>query len=973
MKTNIPGVLTLIISLFLGGLFSLPLKATHQTKYYPESNLITVEHGNEIINYLQCERIALSYPGLTDRCDVNIGKDSSGVIWAAITGTPTNTPEKLFKSKDGGLTWSSVEMTPTATNEFIAFTVLKNDSMLLATRPYNHTVSIHRSSDKGKTWQIVTNLEPDPFQYIGEGFLSMTQKKNGEVLFPICRYSDNPYETGVTGSLFISSDNGTSFPKLNETGQYRMESHILELHSGKLLMATRYQRTRNSTDTDESILALGGNIDPNHDFAFKHLFLADSDDGGATWKNFRPIKDKNGNFLIKYGQCHGQLIQLNDGRVVLLMDNRYESEERDVRARVSLDNGKTWEPEVYYISFGRGDPASVVLEDDTIVTVTGNWTYGPTGPVGSPTAQVVRWKLPSTSAAASIKVLSPKVGDMLSVGSQNTLYWSTTGGISSVKIELMSGTSVVSTITACLTNKSSYIWTIGNTISSGTNYKIRISDCSNPKVYGDSAVFSIAQPFLTVSPKQLVFGAVPGIVTTSSQDIVIKNSGTGILNWSVLENTSWLSCSATSGIGDGTLSVSVDPSGLSVGTYTAEIIITASNAGGSPVTIGVTLNIYNVGDTPPIIGSMDTPLQNSKVEGSVPFTGWALDCIGINSVKLYYEKGEELIYVGDCTFVQGARPDVEALYGEYPRSNMAGWGYMMLTNYLEAGTGTYTFYAIATNLEGEEIVLGTRVITIDNENATYPFGTIDTPEQGNTVSGKGYYNFGWVLTPQGKEIDKSGKTIDVYIDGKWQNHPVYNEYRKDIAELFPGYANSNGAVGYLKLDTTKFENGVHTIYWAARDSGNVTGGIGSRFFTIQNPKNSNVIKTMTNLSNFNLSEIDKIPLSSSSSLKIIRDRNNRDEFSNIVTVAQEQIEFELKESERVEMHFGSKATNVMGYMKTSNGYATLPIGSTITDDVFYWIPPPGFIGEYPLLFIIKDGYGKISRKDVIIKITPKFQ
>lgn len=973
MKKNILWVVTLIGSIFLGGIFSLPLKGTHKTKYYPESNLITVERGDDIINYLQCERIALNYQGLTDRCDVNIGRDSSGVIWAAITGTPTNTPERIFKSKDGGLTWSSIEMTPTATNEFIAFTVLKNDTMLLATRPYNHTVSIHRSSDKGKTWQIVTNLEPDPFEYIGEGFLSLTQKKNGEVLFPICRYSDNPYETGVTGSVFISSDNGTSFPKLYESGQFWMESHILELHSGKLLMAMRYQRTRNSTDTDESILALGGNIDPNHDFAFKHLFLADSDDGGTTWKNFRPIRDKNGNFLIKYGQCHGQLIQLNDGRVVLLMDNRYESEERDVRARVSLDNGKTWEPEVYYISFGRGDPASVVLDDDTIVTVTGNWTYGPTGPVGSPTAQAIRWKLPSTSATASIKVLSPQEGTVLPVGSQSTLYWSTTGKISAVKIELMNGTSVVSTITDCLSNESSFKWTIGNTITTGTNYKVRISDCSNPKVYGDSAVFSIAQPFLMVSPKQLTFGAVPGVATTVPQDIAIKNSGTGILNWSVMENTSWLSCSATSGTDDGSITISVDPSGLSAGTYTAELIITASNAGGSPVTVGVTLNIYNVGDTPPIIGSMDTPLGGSKVEGSVPFTGWALDCIGVKSVKLYYEKGEELVYIGDCAFVQGARPDVEEMYGGFPRSNMAGWGYMMLTNYLERKIGTYTFYAIATNLEGEEIVLGTRTITIDNKNATYPFGTIDTPEQGGTVSGKGYYNFGWVLTPQGKEIDKSGKTIDVYIDGKWQNHPVYNEYREDIAELFPGYANSNGAVGYLKLDTTKFENGIHTIYWTARDSGNVTGGIGSRFFTIQNPKNTNMFSIKKFQANFDLTEIDKIPISCSSSIKIIRDRESRKDFSDISTEGLEQIGVELKESERVEIHFGSNITGVSGYMKTCTGYDTLPIGSTISDDVFYWIPPPGFIGEYSLLFIINDSNGKITRKDVIIKITPKFQ
>jgi hypothetical protein len=37
---------------------------------------------------------------------------------------------------------------------------------------------------------------------------------------------------------------------------------------------------------------------------------------------------------------------------------------------------------------------------------------------------------------------------------------------------------------------------------------------------------------------------------------------------------------------------------------------------------------------------------------------------------------------------------------------------------------------------------------------------------------------------------------------------VYNNYRSDIATGHPGYANSNGAVGYFYGGTTQFANGV---------------------------------------------------------------------------------------------------------------------------------------------------------------------
>ena len=97
-----------------------------------------------------------------------------------------------------------------------------------------------------------------------------------------------------------------------------------------------------------------------------------------------------------------------------------------------------------------------------------------------------------------------------------------------------------------------------------------------------------------------------------------------------------------------------------------------------------------------------------------------------------------------------------------------------------------------------------------------------------------YTNYGWALTPRPKSIPPSGSTITVYVDGVAMGHPVYGFFRSDVAALFPGLANSDGAVGAFQIDTTLLANGVHTIAWVVTDDSGASEGIGSRYFTVQN-------------------------------------------------------------------------------------------------------------------------------------------
>lgn len=239
-------------------------------------------------------------------------------------------------------------------------------------------------------------------------------------------------------------------------------------------------------------------------------------------------------------------------------------------------------------------------------------------------------------------------------------------------------------------------------------------------------------------------------------------------------------------------------------------------------------------------GSFDTPVTGSTLVGEAALTGWALDDQAVTAVEIYRNAvagegaGPNGVFVGNAVFVNGARPDIATTYSSYPNAARAGFGYMLLTNMLpNQGAGVFSLSAYAKDGAGNNTALGTKSISIANTTSAKPFGTLDTPGQGATISGT-YTNFGWAVTPQPNAIAGDGLTIDIYIDNVLVGHPNYNNYRADIANLFPGLKNSTGAVGHFTFDTRTLANGVHTISWIVRDNVGNSQGIGSRYFTVQN-------------------------------------------------------------------------------------------------------------------------------------------
>jgi hypothetical protein len=570
-----------------------------------------------------------------------------------------------------------------------------------------------------------------------------------------------------------------------------------------------------------------------------------------------------------------------------------------------------------------------------------------------------------------IEVTAPTSLSNWPSGTRQIIRWNPTAGISKVKISLYKGNSLSKTLASSTGDTGSYTWDIPSNITRASDYKIRITDTADTSIYGESDAFAITRASLSLNKTRLTFGAVVNGLSTGPQNVIIGNSDNGTLNWSISSSASWLSCTPTSGTNAGTVIISTEPGGLSTGTYTGIITVSDPNASNSPQMISVTLNVYDPGTSAQPFGTFETPVDGSTVRSSIPVTGWVLDDIEVKSVKIYNGS----TYIGDAVFVEGARPDVEQVYHSYPKNYQAGWGYMLLTNFLlNGGSGSYTLYAKASDAEGNQVTLGSKRITIDNANAVKPFGAIDTPGQGGAASGRSFINWGWVLTPQPNSIPTDGSTINVYVDGIKLGHPTYNIYRADIAALFPGYANSNGAVGYFYLDTTAFENGVHTIQWTAKDSNGNSDGIGSRYFSIANTGANSITNTKSQAVNYSITQVTKLSIDFSMPLKVKHGFNENIEPIILHPDKQGISKIVTRELDRVEIQLPGEASKIYGYMVSGHRFYPLPIGSTLRakKGTFCWQPGPGFIGEYRFVFIVRHQDGNMARKMVTVNIVPKF-
>ena len=231
------------------------------------------EHGDRIalvrdgqVSYLPATRVDIGYTheGASGSCRY-IRRASNGDLY--VTGPSLG--RTMFRSSDGGRSWSATpydlgmerfelrQMERDSEYGWIgAFTILKDDTFLIFVAPSNHRRStegyLARSTDFGATWSTEPiDLPLGRYRSISAGNADMIELADGTLLLTLHFYyyveleeeRALPFDQqGSFGYVLRSTDGGRTWPEAHCHLLYGGEAHLLELPSGKLMVASRKQR-----------------------------------------------------------------------------------------------------------------------------------------------------------------------------------------------------------------------------------------------------------------------------------------------------------------------------------------------------------------------------------------------------------------------------------------------------------------------------------------------------------------------------------------------------------------------------------------------------------------------------------------------------------------------------------------------------------------------------------------------------------
>ena len=263
----------------------------------------------------------------------NLTVTRQGAIYAGLKGGV------VAVTRDGGQSWKLIHSSKSL------LSVLPDGAFLNATRE-SGGLRMYRSEDEGRNWTRLGFIE-----VTGSQAGPVTQMKDGTLVWPI----GHP-RPGVPHTVYAyrSRDGGRTWSEgypICPGG----EPALIQLDSGRLLAVARHNPSRAPGEWEkfyrnEASWRLWQWATTYYDHHRnrlssyeKNLLMADSDDGGITWKNPRAVTH-----LLD--EMHGSAVQLPDGRIVLMYVHRLPALHGGERAKVSRDGGNTWEEELYYLN-----------------------------------------------------------------------------------------------------------------------------------------------------------------------------------------------------------------------------------------------------------------------------------------------------------------------------------------------------------------------------------------------------------------------------------------------------------------------------------------------------------------------------------------------------------------------------------------------------------------------------------------------
>jgi hypothetical protein len=317
-------------------------------------------------------------------------------------------------------------------------------------------------------------------------------------------------------------------------------------------------------------------------------------------------------------------------------------------------------------------------------------------------------------------------------------------------------------------------------------------------------------PAISLNKSSLTFNA----GSSNSQTFTIANSGGGTLNWSVRDDRAWLGVSPPSGTNSGTVTVTVNRTGLSAGTYTGTVTVAATNASNSPRTVAVTMTVSGSSGTPKLQlsrSSLYFGASGSSITGPQTFL---ISNSGTGTLNWSVSDNKAWMKVSPTSGSNSGAVQVTA--------SKSG---------LSAGTYTGAITVAAANASNSPRTINVTFKVYNSGATSQPFGEFATPIHGSTVRSSIPVT-GWVVD----DVDIA--SVKIYNGSSYVGDAVFVEgARPDVEQAYPTYPKSYQAGwGYMML--TYFlpngGNGKYTLFAKVTDAEGHVVTLGSKTITIDN-------------------------------------------------------------------------------------------------------------------------------------------
>ena len=229
-------------------------------------------------------------------------------------------------------------------------------------------------------------------------------------------------------------------------------------------------------------------------------------------------------------------------------------------------------------------------------------------------------------------------------------------------------------------------------------------------------------------------------------------------------------------------------------------------------------------------GDVDAPDPTRDQSGLVLVKGWALNPTTISSIELYVDdqfQHKAIMFL--------PRIDIEQSYPDWPGIHNARPGF--ITGFLASRfpNGPHTVEIRVRAVDGQVHEIGRRTININNTINQPPFGFTDIPD------GAGVYNVSGAFPVSGWASDTDGiQKIEVLVDNSVYQGAIHGDPRPDVGQTFPDFSGATFSGWVANLDSTRIQNGIHTLTVRVTDKQGLENTIGHR--TIQVINNDNFLK-----------------------------------------------------------------------------------------------------------------------------------